>query len=54
MKRTVTILGGDERMAWLAESLRREGYIIRLAALLYSLGGTASAAPSSACAAPTP
>ena len=34
MKRTVTILGGDERMAWLAESLRREGYIIRLAALL--------------------
>ena len=34
MKRTVTILGGDERMAWLAENLRREGYIIRLAALL--------------------
>lgn len=34
MKRTVTILGGDERMAWLAESLRREGYSIRLAALL--------------------
>ena len=34
MKRTVTILGGDERMAWLAESLRREGYIIRQAALL--------------------
>ncbi len=29
MKRTVTILGGDERMAWLAESLRREGYSIR-------------------------
>ena len=25
MKRTVTILGGDERMAWLAESLRRRG-----------------------------
>ena len=23
MKRTVTILGGDERMAWLAESLGR-------------------------------
>ena len=34
MKRTVTILGCEERMAWLAESLRREGYIIRLAALL--------------------
>ena len=34
MKRTVTILGGDERMAWLAESLRREGYSIRLAALV--------------------
>lgn len=34
MKRTVTILGGDERMAWLAENLRRERYIIRLAALL--------------------
>ena len=33
-KRTETFLGGDERMAWLAESLRREGYIIRLAALL--------------------
>lgn len=34
MKRTVTILGGDERMAWLAENLRREGYAIRLAGLL--------------------
>lgn len=34
MKQTVTILGGDERMAWLAESLRRSGCRVRLAALL--------------------
>ena len=33
MKRSVTILGGDERMAWLADSLRRAGYPLRLAAL---------------------
>ena len=33
MKRTVTILGGDERMAWLAEHLRRAGCPLRLAAL---------------------
>lgn len=33
MKRTVTILGGDERMAWLAERLRRLGHPIRLGAL---------------------
>lgn len=30
MKRSVTILGGDERMAWLADSLRRAGYPLRL------------------------
>lgn len=33
MKRTVTILGGDERMAWLAAFLHREGHLVRLAAL---------------------